>query len=199
MALKKQLNEDGFDKTIATNHLGHFLLTQLVMDYLIRTKYSRVVNVASAGHKAIKKKQPILEVLKGKFEKEYSYFWSKYFNVLFTQALARKLSEKNVECKAVCLHPGYVRTEIFNKTDYSFLLRKLIPLAVALTSAFTINEVEGARTTVYCALQDYSELVSGGYYSLNVLARASELCRKDNQEDELWEESVKAVKYEYKL
>ncbi|KAK3872325.1 hypothetical protein Pcinc_022543 [Petrolisthes cinctipes] len=108
---KREVTHDGLELTMATNHYGHFLLTNLLLKLLKKSAPSRIIVVSSVMHKFCTKLDP--EDLN--FEKKYYSFFSSYnqsklCNVLFTLELADRL--KGVGVTANCLHPGAVATDI---------------------------------------------------------------------------------------
>ena len=107
---ERSLTDDGFETTFAVNHLGYFLLTDLLMGLLKKSAPARIVNVSSAAHAYGKID---FDNLQG--EKNYgsfsAYANSKLANVLFTYELARRLDGTGVT--ANCLHPGTVATDLF--------------------------------------------------------------------------------------
>eukprot|EP00744_Colponema_vietnamica_P005772 GILI01008427.1.p2 GENE.GILI01008427.1~~GILI01008427.1.p2 ORF type:complete len:328 (+),score=108.52 GILI01008427.1:110-985(+) len=112
MACPRELTEDGLEMQFGTNHIGHFLLTNLLLDTIERSAPSRIVNVSSYAHTMSYKEGVRFDDLAA--EKEYSpwarYGQSKLCNVLFTYALARRMEGKQVYVN--CLHPGYVATNL---------------------------------------------------------------------------------------
>ncbi|XP_060589449.1 retinol dehydrogenase 11-like isoform X4 [Ruditapes philippinarum] len=102
--------EEGFEVMFATNHFGHFLLTNLLMDLLKKSQPSRVVNVSSLAHNWSKG----IDFENLRAEKDYSihncYFDTKLANILFTRELARRTEWTGIYTSA--LHPGTVRTEL---------------------------------------------------------------------------------------
>ncbi|XP_053407649.1 retinol dehydrogenase 12-like isoform X7 [Mercenaria mercenaria] len=119
--------DEGFEVMYATNHFGHFLLTNLLLGLLKKSQPSRIVNVSSMAHRWSKG----IDFDNLKAEKSYSitdtYFSSKLANILFTRELARKLEGTGVQTFAV--HPGTVRTELLRH-----LPLYLKPLEVVITS-----------------------------------------------------------------
>lgn len=108
---RHELTEDGIETTFATNHLGYFLLTQLLLERIKASEPARIVNVASTAHY-----RGTLDFDDLGFEHDYSvmraYSRSKLANVLFTRALARRLQGTQVTVNAV--HPGVVGTHIWD-------------------------------------------------------------------------------------
>jgi NAD(P)-dependent dehydrogenase (short-subunit alcohol dehydrogenase family) len=104
--------EDGFELQFGTNHLGHFALTGLLLDRLLRTPGSRVVTVSSFGHR-----QGRIELDDPNFERRpyrpmAAYGQSKLANIMFTYELQRRLAEAGAQTTAVTLHPGAVPTSL---------------------------------------------------------------------------------------
>lgn len=80
---KRDVN--GHDINFKTNHMGHFLLTNLLMDLIISTKQSRIINVSSSAHTFIKESVNFDDAWNGKIDKVFmSYATTKYANILFT-------------------------------------------------------------------------------------------------------------------
>jgi NAD(P)-dependent dehydrogenase (short-subunit alcohol dehydrogenase family) len=112
---RKELTEDGFERTFAVNHLAHFLLTQLLLGSLLEAR-GRVVNVSSDGHRGAKLTLADMEDRirgEGRFSGMQAYCDSKLANVLFTKELSRRYPAS--ELSAVALHPGVLATRIWNK------------------------------------------------------------------------------------
>ena len=102
---KRELSEDGIERTFALNHLGYFLFTNLLLDQLKASAPSRIVNVASAAHNGAKLDIGDLQGAKG-YSGWRAYQRSKLANIYFTYELARRLAGTNVTVNA--LHPGFV-------------------------------------------------------------------------------------------
>ena len=110
---KRLLTVDGIEQTFAVNHLGYFLLTNLLLDMLERSAPARIVNVASDGHHKGTLDFDDLGFDRGGYSTLAAYGRSKLANILFTRELAKKLQNKNVSVLA--LHPGAVATNIWKE------------------------------------------------------------------------------------
>ena len=173
------LTTDGFEMMFGVNHMGHFLLTQLLLPLLQASAPSRVVTVSSRAHKRTPGldwdavRQPTRSITG---VREYAV--SKLANLLFSAELARRLQGTQVSCYA--LHPGVVDTEIWRALpNWS---RPLLRLRGLLTPE------EGARTTLHCALHaPHTE--SGLYYANCKPVRPSALGHDADLARELWERS----------
>ena len=115
---ERKLTQDGFEMHIGVNHLGHFLLTNLLLDRIKETPSARIVNVSSMGHSMGK-----IEFDNLNSERSYSwlgaYGTSKLANILFTRSLAKRLTGTRVTANV--LHPGAINTELGRNLD-SFLV-----------------------------------------------------------------------------
>src|SRR5689334_4790304 len=99
---------DGIEQTFGVNHLGYFLLTNLLLDLIQKSAPARIVNVASAAHYRADLDFANLQYENGGYSLVRAYGRSKLANVLFTAELARRLAGKNITVN--CLHPGVVAT-----------------------------------------------------------------------------------------
>ncbi|XP_061103722.1 dehydrogenase/reductase SDR family member 13-like isoform X3 [Conger conger] len=180
--------EDGFGMIFGVNHLGHFLLTLLLLERLKKSGSSRVVNVSSGAHRygaidfnylSTHKDLGVGDTPTQKF-KLYSH--SKLCNVLFTHELAKRLQGTSVTCYSV--HPGFVRTEIAR--DATIWWKILFGPLVLL---FTVDPDSGAQTTLHCALQEGIEPLSGCYFSDCAVVDLLPKAKDDAVARKLWEVS----------
>jgi NAD(P)-dependent dehydrogenase (short-subunit alcohol dehydrogenase family) len=109
MAIPKSFTEDGFEMQFGTNHLGHFLLTNLLLDLLKSSAPSRIVNISSLMHKfgQIKRDDVMNEQ---SYSRWLNYANSKLANILFTRELVKRLEGTGVTANSV--HPGVVNTDL---------------------------------------------------------------------------------------
>jgi len=172
------MTEDGLESTFAINHLGYFLVTNLLLDVLKKSAPSRIVNVASTAHKYGK-----LDISGWPTGRNYSSFGayanSKLANVLFTYELARRLKGSGVT--ANCLHPGGVGTNLF---------RGLPAFMQTLIKLVTISPERGARTSIFLASSPEVEGVTGKYFARSKQQRSSEASRDEEAANILWEVSA---------
>ena len=174
---ERSLNEDGIESTFAINHLGYFLMTNLLLDLLKTSAPARIVNVASTAHKYGK-----IDISGWVIGSDYSAFGayanSKLANVLFTYELARRLEGTGVT--ANCLHPGAVGTNLF---------RGLPKLLQALIALVTMGPERGARTSIYLAGSPDVEGVSGKYFARRREEKSSDASYDRDAARQLWEVS----------
>lgn len=176
--LPRTLTKDGHEMVFAANHLGHFLLTNLLLDTLKSSKPSRIVNVSSAGHRRGK---IVRDDLHG--EKKYSslqaYSNSKLANVLFSRELAKRL--KGTGVTSYSLHPGAIKTD----------LGRNAPILITFISIFFFlffkTLKSGAQTTLACALDpDFNDDFSGKYFADCKVAKESKNAQDDETAEWLW-------------
>ena len=150
--------EDGFEMQFGVNHLGHFLLTNLLLGLLKSSAPSRIVVVSS---KLYKYGDINFEDLNSEqsYNKSFCYSRSKLANILFTRELARRLEGTSVTVNV--LHPGVVRTNLGRHIHIPLLVRPLFNL---VSWAFFKTPEEGAQTAVYLASSPEVEGVSGRYF-----------------------------------
>uniref|UniRef100_UPI0037E7F361 dehydrogenase/reductase SDR family member 13-like n=1 Tax=Semicossyphus pulcher TaxID=241346 RepID=UPI0037E7F361 len=178
--------EDGLGMMFGVNHIGHFLLTNLLLDRLKACGPSRVVNVASMTHNWGNVDFDCLNTHKalGVGSSALDVFWiysnSKLCNVLFNHELAKRLKGTNVTCYS--LHPGAINSDLARNTSSLFQL-SLTPLNLF----FFKNTVQGAQTTLHCALQEGIEPLSGRYFSNCTVRELYARAKDDAASKKLWE------------
>uniref|UniRef100_A0A3Q3K360 Uncharacterized protein n=1 Tax=Monopterus albus TaxID=43700 RepID=A0A3Q3K360_MONAL len=166
MMCPRWLTEDGFETQLAVNHLGHFLLTNLLLPMLKSSAPSRVITVSSI-----------------------SYRQSKLANVLFSRELAQQLRGSGVS--SFCLHPGVIRTELGRHIHGWFPLMRMLLIIPSLL--FMKTPSQGCQTSVYCAVMPGLEARSGQYFSDCGEKEAAPEGQDDVVARKLWEESARLV------
>ncbi|XP_037043902.1 retinol dehydrogenase 12-like isoform X1 [Bradysia coprophila] len=182
MAIPKSLTKDGFEMQIGVNHMGHFLLTNLLLDMLKASSPSRIINLSSIAHQWFYMNKDDLNSDKS-YSKYQAYSQSKLANVLFTKSLAKRLEGTGVTVNAV--HPGIVRTNLGRYLSYSFVRKVLRPA----TSFFFKTPKSGAQTTLAVALDPELEKVTGKYFSDCKIKKEAAAARDDNLAEWLWKTS----------
>ncbi|XP_067290585.1 retinol dehydrogenase 12, like [Pseudorasbora parva] len=175
---------DGLEMQIGVNHMGHFLLTHLLLDLIKRSTPARIINVSSMAHKWGTINLEDINSEKS-YDKQKAYSQSKLANILFTRSLAKKLEGTGVT--AYALHPGVVQTELWRH------LNKFQQAAMWLAKPFTKTTVQGAQTTIYCAVAPELETESGKYYSDCAPSKCSNAAMDDEMAQRLWELSCKIL------
>ncbi|NXG19360.1 RDH12 dehydrogenase, partial [Grallaria varia] len=182
---------DGFEMHLGVNHLGHFLLTFLLLERLKQSAPARIVNVSSLAHHGGRIRFHDLQGEKS-YNRGLAYCHSKLANVLFTRELARRLQGKllsfgiGTKVTANALHPGSVHSELVR---HSFVMTWLWKIF----SFFLKTPWEGAQTSVYCAVAEELDSVTGQYFSDCQPAYVSPRGRDDETARKLWSVSCELL------
>ena len=172
------LTKQGFELMFGVNHLGHFLLTQLLLERLVSSAPSRVVTVSSDAHynapgvdfEAVRRPARGITGLG-------EYAVSKLCNVLFSQELARRTEGTGVH--AYALHPGVVASDIWRRVPW--------PVRPIVTRNM-LSVSEGAQTSLYCATSPEVASESGLFYDKCAVRAASSVATPELGRA-LWERS----------
>jgi NAD(P)-dependent dehydrogenase (short-subunit alcohol dehydrogenase family) len=177
----RRKSADGFELTFATNHLGPFLLTRLLLDRMAAD--GRIVTVASRVHYQGKLDLARIADPKARYDSRAAYAQSKLANVLHAFALARRLAATGITVN--CLHPGVVATN---------LLPRWLRLIKPLISPVIFDAERGARTTLYLALSNEVAGVSGRYFDENQAVQPAAAAANDVElQEALWQASERWV------
>ncbi|XP_010754832.2 retinol dehydrogenase 13 [Larimichthys crocea] len=188
MMCPKWKTEDGFEMQFGVNHLGHFLLTNCLLDLLKKSAPSRVVIVSSLAHEKGSIHFDDINLDKD-YRREKSYRQSKLANVLFCRELAARLEGTGVT--AYSLHPGVIRTELGRHLFPTFALWQriiIMPFFMLIK-----NPREGAQTTIYCAVDESLANSSGLYYSDCAPKMPAPQALDDAAAKKLWDLSASMV------
>jgi len=157
---RHEVTEDGFEMTLATNHLGPFAFTGLVLDRLLETPGSRIVTVSSIGHR-----RGAIDFDDLHAEREYrfqpAYFQAKLANLMFTYELQRRLALAGARTVAVAAHPGNARTE-FGRDMPAIVRVAMSPHLRLLTSWLLQSPQMGALPSLRAATDPSAR--GGEYY-----------------------------------
>lgn len=171
--------KERFELTLGINYLGHFLLTNLLLNTMKASMPSRIINVSSSFHKFGQINRDDLNSHKS-YNEYQSYFQSKLAMILFTRSLSKRLLASGVTVNS--LHPGIVNTGKHSKWLAPILL-------------FIKTRKSGAQTTIYLAVDPELEQVSGRYFKDCQIAKEAEHAKDDEMAEWLWNESVKLTKF----
>jgi NAD(P)-dependent dehydrogenase (short-subunit alcohol dehydrogenase family) len=181
--------QDGFEETFGVNHLGHFLLTDLLLERLRASAPARVVVVSSDAHKGARQGLDFDDL-----QAEHEYRWAKAYsksklaNIYFARELSRRLDGTGVTVNA--LHPGFVRSEFGRGGDLGGIYGWGIKY---VASPFAISPEKGARTSIYLASSPDVDGVSGGYFYKCKPTAPSTVAQDDDAARRLWDASEKLV------
>ncbi|KAE8661082.1 Short-chain dehydrogenase TIC 32 [Hibiscus syriacus] len=188
------LSQDGIEVQFATNHIGHFLLTELLLDKMKNTVKAsgvqgRIVNLSSIAHTYCYENGIQFDRINAKegYNDKRAYGQSKLANILHANELSRRLQEEGVNITVNSVHPGLIMTPLFKHVAilmkffkfFSFFLWKNVP--------------QGAATTCYVALHPRLEGVTGKYFVDCNEMTPSSYARDEALARELWEFSHKLI------
>ncbi|GAB0096916.1 retinol dehydrogenase 12 [Sergentomyia squamirostris] len=180
------LTKDGFEMQIGVNHMGHFMLTNLLLDLLKKSAPSRIINVSSLAHIGGQINRNDMNSEKS-YNRITAYSQSKLANLLFTRELAKRLEGTKVTVNA--LHPGAVNTELLR-----YIPSWLLFLGRPFLAIFFKSPRNGAQTQIRLAVDPVLVDVTGKYFSDCKEKRTSSEARDDETAAWLWAESVKWTK-----
>lgn len=176
----RQVTKNGIEQQVGINHVGHFMLTRLLLPSM--EKNGRIVNVASTAHELTKDDRD--------WDSEQSYSaWgtygkSKLANILFAKGLQDRLNKSGrSDISSVSLHPGVIKTNLWRNTP------SLLQFATNLFADKTIDQ--GAATNVYCSLVDTVE--GGAYYKDCAVATPSTLAQGTDIREDLWSYTERVI------
>ena len=179
MGDRRQTTEDGFEMTFGVNHLGPFLLTQLLLDKVIASGRGNIINVSSEAHRFASFDLTDLQYERRKYNGLKAYALSKLCNILFTHELSKRLSDVNVVTNS--LHPGAIASNFGKGVSGVF------GVAMKLSRPFMINEEKGAQTSIYLATSDEGYTTTGKYFKNKKVAKPNKDALNDYNARRLWE------------
>ncbi|CAF1004561.1 unnamed protein product [Adineta steineri] len=190
------VTKDGFNSIIQANYLGHFLLTNLLLDKLKKCRPSRIVNVSSGAHRSMRS----IDWSDAFTQFKTFRFWgpypaSKAFQILSSYKLKHDLLATE-GINTFTLNPGWVWTSIHSvlREALGFSAALLIyPILRILKVPFAKTPKTGARTTIYCAVEPTLEHSQDLYFDNCTAVKPSSLCTDDTLANQLWKLSAEAV------
>ncbi|KAI6210941.1 hypothetical protein M3Y96_00381000 [Aphelenchoides besseyi] len=187
------LTEDGYESTVQANHLGHFLLVELLLPKLQRAPQGRIVITSSRLHMA---NSCSLERMnrKEEFGPYQSYFRSKLANILHTVELSKRIRKQDPNSRVTVnvLHPGVVNTNLFQPhlNNNKFLNYLCAPYIYF----FFKTKEDGAKTSLFVSLSQKISDVSGKYFdNSQIVDLTYHLAKDENLSREFYDECLNAV------
>ncbi|KAK6947791.1 Short-chain dehydrogenase/reductase SDR [Dillenia turbinata] len=186
MACPFMLSEDKIEMQFATNHMGHFLLTNLLLDKMKRTavesqREGRIVNLSSLAHKFTYSEGIRFDKINDEpsYSRMLAYGQSKLANILHANELSRRLKEEGVNITANSVHPGGIATNIIRYSALAVLLKYV--------SKYVAHTVEqGTATTCYVAMHPQVKGISGEYFAACNVAQPSSWATDSELATKLW-------------
>lgn len=175
---RPEMSEDGFERTMAVNHLAHFLLTNLLLPPL-RVGKARVITISSGSHRLAKlKSKPLEQIIRsvGDYSGVQAYADSKLANLLFSFELARR----EPDLIAIALHPGVLSTRIWNQNN------NLLSLMMRLVKPFMERPARGGERIVRLATAPEFAGATGRFFDRDREARAALAAYDKELAAQLW-------------
>jgi len=204
MATPYARTADGFEQQLATNHLGPFLLTGLLLPQLVSSGEGRVVTVSSILHR-MARRAPLDDPRhpRGRYSRWPAYAATKLANLLFTFELDRRLTAAQLPVRALAAHPGYAGTHLVTNGRFGRSSGGLASIVDAANKALSQSASDGALPVIMAATADLpggSYCGPGGPGEVRGLPRVvtpSRLARDERAQRELWELSERTTGVRY--
>jgi NAD(P)-dependent dehydrogenase (short-subunit alcohol dehydrogenase family) len=185
---QRQHTAQGIEYTFGVNHLGHFYLSNLLLERLRADAPGRVVSVTSVGHHAAFGGMQFDDLQSEKrYEGMEVYCRSKLANVLFIRQLAKRLQDSGVTANAA--HPGWVRSSFAMDGDTT----GVIGFGMRVIRPVQISPRRGARTSIYLATSPDVLGKTGMYWVRSKPGHMSRHARDDAAAERLWDESERLL------
>ena len=183
--VREEKTSEGIEKTFALNHLGYFLLTNLLLENLQQNTPSRIINVSSEAHRFVSLP---LETIENENDFSLSnifkvYGRSKLCNLLFTYELAKRLGSSNLIVNA--FHPEIVATKLFSSNGFK---GKILNFFLRLASVGNTPN-KPAANLVYLALDERVSTMTGKYIIGKNPVKSSDISYQSDLQKELWNKS----------
>ncbi len=184
---KRHSTVDGFEATFAINYLSRFLLSNLLLELLLKSKQARIIDVSGEYHR--QGKIDFLDLQKkNKYSGGEAVNQSKLANILFTYELARKLTGTSITVNTI--HPGFVATNIiFNNPDAATFQKMLY----RMITPFLAAPEESARALTKLSIAPEYKTVTGKYFNKNKMVSSSPQSYNEIIARKLWEISEKLI------
>ena len=187
--------KDGFEGQLGTNHLGHFALTGLLVDLLLKTEGARIVNVSSGAHKRGEMDFHNLMFENGQdYSPMKAYGRSKLSNLLFTYELQRKLEAAKRDTIATAAHPGIAMTNLARHLEGKFLFKIMSPLFKMMAQDQAMGALPQIRASVDPEVKGSEYYGPDGkreFKGYPVVVPSNEASHNTGDAAKLWEESEK--------
>jgi len=187
-----ELTVDGHETTLQANHLGHFLLIELLMPKLERSEAARIVLTGSKLHTLADSCSIDKMNKKAEYGPLQSYARSKLASVLHAAELTKRLRQRNPNTKITVnsLHPGVVNTNLIRNPVYTKFLKYIF---YPVLWYFTKTEEDGCQCTLFVALSQKINSISGKYFDNSTIITPHKLAKDENLCRQFYDESIRAV------
>jgi NAD(P)-dependent dehydrogenase (short-subunit alcohol dehydrogenase family) len=178
--VERKTSKDGIEMNFAVNHLAPFLLTNLLISHLEKSASARIVTTSSMAHRRNILVPEDIEFKNREYDGIATYSQSKLCNLLFTLQLVKELQGKHITANTV--HPGFANTALFEK------------MRPGSGNKGSDSPEEGARATIYAALSEELEGVSGKFFFKEHEETPTDLARDTAIAQKIWNISLDYVR-----
>ena len=188
---QREISIDGLEKTMHLNLFTPFLLTQLLLDVLLKSSSGRIVNVSSRMHQFGGKYDLTDIQLENKYSPSKAYSLAKLYLIWNTRYLAKELKTKGINNLSVnCLHPGVIATNFAKEGNNGWFINFLF----SIPSFFLLKPEQGAETSIYLASSPEVENISGEYFAFKKKKRIMNCFLSSENEKIVWDYCMEIVK-----
>lgn len=173
---EREITPDGIEKTFAINHIGYFYLTEMLIDLLITSAPSRIINVSSEAHRFIDFEDIMSEK---KYNQYKTYGKTKAANIMFTYLLSEKLKGTGVTVN--CVHPGVVRTRIYDNVPMP------ARILINIMKPFFISPDKSAEYIFPLVSDEKFNGITGKYFIKGKERKSKDFTYDKEKQNELWE------------
>lgn len=181
MENKSKYTDDGFETTMASSIYGHFLMTELLLEVLKNTPFSRMLILSSVVHAGSPKKRyklhfDDLDWKNRKYNNFTAYSEAKVASVLYAKELAERLKDTTVTTYSI--HPGWARSNF--GSGGNAVMKALMAITKPIFSLLKFSDTswESAQTSLHCLLSDEASKHSGAYFSQHSVLYQDKECKK---------------------
>lgn len=188
----RETTNEGLEKTITLNLLAPFLLTELLLDSLAKSKSARIINLYSAMHKRGGKPDFNDFQLENNYKPDRAYGLSKLYLIWATRHLAKRLKEEDITNITVnACHPGAAATNFGQDSDKGFLINMVFKAALL----FMDKPEKGAMTSIYLASSPKVEGITGEFFgNRNNIEKPDDKYYSKENEQKVWDYCMQIVK-----
>lgn len=184
---ERKLTADGHEMQFGVNYLGHFLLTQLLLDVAKASESCRILNMTTFMHFGMPLDFNKLE--SEMYSPINAYLKSKLAMVMFTKELSKRLQGSNVTTNVI--NPGWTRTNLGSHLWKRWSLRLISLITYPVFWFFTKSARQGAQTVIFCAADPILDGISGRYFSDCKTKIPSKYALIESENEKLWDVSLK--------
>ncbi|WP_240633408.1 SDR family oxidoreductase [Paenibacillus montanisoli] len=193
----RETTKEGLEKTMTLNVFSPLLLTELLMDVLVKSPSARIINTSSAMHRRSAKPDFSDLQLEKRYSSSGSYALSKLYLIWLTQHLAAQLKKQGIRnVTANVSHPGAVATQFGQSNDKGFFINLVFKGAMGLSRIIRVlgDPEKGAATTVYLATSQQVEGVSGKFFDHKMKEeKPQDKHYSKENEQKLWDSCMRII------